>query len=444
MRVDVLMPKMGESITEGRILKWVKKPGDAVDKDESILEIATDKVDTEVPSPASGILVEMFASEGETRDVGAVLAVIETDAAAAVVVESVSAAPASAASSAAPAQTAAPQAASVSAPASAPAPAVSIPAAPAAKSAQGARFYSPVVMRIAAENNLGSAELESIHGSGAGGRVTKSDILAWLEQRGSAPAAGMAPAPAASAPQPRPAPVPGSGVEVLPMSNMQRLMAEHMVESKRISPHVALAVDVDMTAVVRFRDANAAAFKQREGISLTFMPFVAEAAIQALKEHPLVNASVDGASILIKRFVNLGIAVALDDGGLIVPVVKHADALNTVGLARSIADVASRARKKRLQPEEIQDGTFTITNFGVFGSTWGIPIINQPQVAILGVGTMQKKPVVLERDGEDVIAVRSMMTLTLSFDHRIVDGALGGKYLESLKRILESFEAAAI
>ncbi|MBI5647599.1 MAG: 2-oxo acid dehydrogenase subunit E2 [Ignavibacteriae bacterium] len=438
MRVDVLMPKMGESITEGRILKWVKKPGDAVDKDESILEIATDKVDTEVPSPASGILVEMFASEGETRDVGAVLAVIETDAAAAVVVESVSAAPASAASSAAPVETAAPQ------PASAPAPVVSTSEAPAVKSEKGARFYSPVVMRIAAENNLDSAELESIHGSGAGGRVTKSDILAWLEQRGSAPAAGLSPSPAASAPQPRPAPVPGSGVEVLPMSNMQRLMAEHMVESKRISPHVALAVDVDMTAVVRFRDANAAAFKQREGISLTFMPFVAEAAIQALKEHPLVNASVDGASILIKRFVNLGIAVALDDGGLIVPVVKHADALNTVGLARSIADVASRARKKRLQPEEIQDGTFTITNFGVFGSTWGIPIINQPQVAILGVGTMQKKPVVLERDGEDVIAVRSMMTLTLSFDHRIVDGALGGKYLESLKRILESFEPAAI
>jgi 2-oxoglutarate dehydrogenase E2 component (dihydrolipoamide succinyltransferase) len=298
-------------------------------------------------------------------------------------------------------------------------------------------------MRIAAEAGIGMEELERIPGSGASGRVTKSDILAWLPNRS---AAVVSSAPARV---PQGAPVvtgvnAGSGTTVLPMTNMQRLMAEHMVESKRVSPHVALACDVDMTAVVRFRDRNADAFKAREGVSLTFMPFIAEAVIKALKEFPLVNSSIDGGNVLLKHFVNLGIAVALEDGGLIVPVVKHADAMNVVGLARSIADVAGRARKKRLQPEEIQDGTFTLTNFGVFGNVWGIPIINQPQVAILGIGALVKKPVVIERDGEDVIAVRSMMTLSLSFDHRIVDGALGGQFLGRVQRLLEEFSLESI
>jgi 2-oxoglutarate dehydrogenase E2 component (dihydrolipoamide succinyltransferase) len=436
MRIDVLMPKMGESITEGRILKWVKKPGDQVDKDETVLEIATDKVDTEVPSPSAGILVEVFAAEGETIEVGKPLAIIESDASQAVPVSGSSAPPSADAAAPAPVVDA------VSVPAAVPAVAASTPAATSARSAT-ARFYSPVVMRIAADAGVGIDELERIQGSGSNGRVTKSDILAWLPNRGGAPVASPSmkgSAPALSIP----AVVAGTGSTVVPMTNMQRLMAEHMVESKRISPHVALACDVDMTAIVRFRDKHADAFKAREGISLTFMPFIAEAVIRTLKEFPLVNSSIDGATIIQKNFVNLGIAVALEDGGLIVPVVKHADGMNLVGLGRSIADVAGRARKKRLQPEEIQDGTFTLTNFGVFGNVWGIPIINQPQVAILGIGALVKKPVVLERDGEDVIAVRSMMTLSLSFDHRIVDGAMGGQFLARVQRLLEDFSLEAI
>ncbi len=434
MRADILMPKMGESITEGRILKWLKKPGDPVERDETVLEIATDKVDTEVPSPASGVLVELKHAEGETVEVGAVLAFIETEAGAEQPVADAAPAaaePASRHASAAPS----------------PAPAAVGTAAPETAQA-GKRFYSPVVMRIAAENNIPMSELSAIAGSGASGRVTKSDILAHLERRSAAPpreAAGeAAPPPQAPAATAAHYASPGRGVELVPMSNMQRLMAEHMVESKRISPHVALAVETDMTAITRFRDTAAEDFKRREGFSLTFMPFIADAAVRALKDFPLVNASVQGSDIALKHFVNLGIAVAMDDGGLIVPVVKQADTLNVTGLARSIADLARRARSRRLQPEEIQDGTFTITNFGVFGSVWGIPIINQPQVAILGVGTLMKKPVVIERDGEDAVAVRPVLTLTLSFDHRIVDGALGGKYLERVKRYLEEFTPPAL
>jgi 2-oxoglutarate dehydrogenase E2 component (dihydrolipoamide succinyltransferase) len=228
------------------------------------------------------------------------------------------------------------------------------------------------------------------------------------------------------------------------MSNMHRLMAEHMVKSVQISPHVAVVSEVDMTRIVKFRDKHAAAYKQREGVSLTYMPFIAEATIKALKDFPWMNSSVDGDTIILKNAVNLGIAVAMDDGGLIVPVVKNADMLNVVGLSRSIADVASRARIRKLQPEEIQDGTFTITNFGVFGNLFGTPIINQPQVGILGVGAVQKRPVVVERDGEDTIAIRSMMLLSLSFDHRIIDGALGGRFIERVKAYLEEFDLDSI
>jgi 2-oxoglutarate dehydrogenase E2 component (dihydrolipoamide succinyltransferase) len=296
-------------------------------------------------------------------------------------------------------------------------------------------------------------ELESIPGSGMGGRVSKNDVLAWLSQRPAASAsssvtpAPVSTAPAASAPA-RPAPAApvrrGDGVEVIQMSNMHRLMAEHMVKSVQISPHVAVVSEVDMTRIVKFRDKHAAAYKQREGVSLTYMPFIAEATIKALKDFPWMNSSVDGDTIILKNAVNLGIAVAMDDGGLIVPVVKNADMLNVVGLSRSIADVASRARIRKLQPEEIQDGTFTITNFGVFGNLFGTPIINQPQVGILGVGAVQKRPVVVERDGEDTIAIRSMMLLSLSFDHRIIDGALGGRFIERVKAYLEEFDLDSI
>jgi 2-oxoglutarate dehydrogenase E2 component (dihydrolipoamide succinyltransferase) len=437
MNVEILMPKMGESITEGRILKWLKKPGDSVDRDETILEIATDKVDTEVPSPSAGVIVQLLAAEGDTVEVGKVIAYVETDASAAVVKDTP------------PAAQAATQPAEVAAP---PQPAVFTPQEEVPIShpvSEGKRFYSPVVMRIAAEQGIGMNELEAIRGTGANGRVTKADLLAYAESRvispatasqpASAPYVSAVPAPAAAA-----SPVRSGAVDVIPMDNMQRLMAEHMVRSKQISPHVALVADVDMTRVVKFRDRHAEQFKQREGISLTFMPFLAQATILALKDFPFVNASIEGTNILLKRNINLGIAVAMDGGGLIVPVIKHADTLNHVGLARGIADVAFRARKKKLQPDEIQDGTFTITNFGVFGSTFGLPIINQPQVAILGVGALQKKPVVIEVDGADTIAIRSIMQVSLSFDHRLVDGAMGGQFLERVKKYLEEFSADAI
>lgn len=470
MKVEVQMPKMGESITEGRILKWLKKPGDTVDRDETILEIATDKVDTEVPAPNAGVLVKIMAEEGDTVEVGTAIAVIETDADNAKVEESTSEAsaktetqeetktdkPAAADSSAA---ADAPASADTSASAATPASADTSAAAgaPAASAAEGtARFYSPVVMRIASAEGVSMAELERIPGTGAGGRVGKNDILSYIEQRKSgavsppaaAPASAAAPATASAGPamgtMPAPSPAAGQGTQVIPMSNMQRLMADHMVKSMQISPHVAVVSEVDLTKIVRFRDRHAAAFKQREGFSLTFMPFVAEATIRALKDFPLVNSSVVDDSVVLKSAINLGVAVAMDDGGLIVPVVKNADTLNVIGLGRSVADVATRARNRKLQPEEIQDGTFTITNFGVFGNVFGTPIINQPQVAILGIGAAQKKPVVIERDGEDTIAIRSMMYISLSFDHRIIDGALGGRFLERVKQYLEDFSLESI
>lgn len=462
MTIEVQMPKMGESITEGRILKWHKQPGDAVDRDETILDIATDKVDTEVPSPASGIITQLLAAEGDTVEVGAVVAYIETDAAAAAgaVAAAPAAAPAAAATAAAPVPAAVASDGSIveySAPAdtAGEGAAEHVPAAVASDEDLEGRFFSPVVLRIAAERGVSMQQLASINGTGSRGRVTKADLLAWLEQGGAsktaaaaaqAASAGM-PAAAMQAAAPMAAPVPvaaGQGVEVIPMDNMRRLMAEHMVRSKQISPHVALVSEADLTRVVAFRDRHAEAFKAREGFSLTFMPFIADATVRALKEFPLLNASIDGTNILVKRFVNLGVAVALEHGGLIVPVVRGADALNPVGLARGIYDVASRARSRRLQPEEIQDGTFTITNFGVFGNVMGIPIINQPQVAILGVGALVKKPVVIERDGEDVIAIRRMVQLSLSFDHRLVDGALGGQFLQRVVQHLENFDLQSI
>ncbi len=429
MKVEILMPKMGESITEGRILKWTKKPGDQVDKDETVLEIATDKVDTEVPAPATGVLVQQLAQEGDTVEVGRPVAILETDASQAQVVADAATAPAAAPTPAA--APAAPQAVAAGAPAA----------------DTGARFYSPVVMRIAAEKNIPMAELASIPGTGTGGRVTKNDLHAWLGQR---PTAAPMPAAApvmAAAPQPAASPVTrtdaGAGVQVVPMDNMQRLMAEHMVHSVHTSPHVTLVSEVDMSRIVRFKEQNEEAFKAREGVRLTFMPFIAEACIRALKDFPLINASIDGTSILMKRAINLGIAVAMDDGGLIVPVVKNADGLNVAGLARSIADVASRARKRRLQPEEIQDGTFTITNFGVFGNLFGTPIINQPQIAIFGVGAVKKRPVVIEQETGDVIGIRPMMMISLSFDHRLIDGALGGKFVERVAYYLENANLAS-
>jgi 2-oxoglutarate dehydrogenase dihydrolipoamide succinyltransferase (E2 component) len=465
MKVEVQMPKMGESITEGRILKWLKQPGDAVDRDETILEIATDKVDTEVPAPNAGILVKIMAEEGATVEVGTPIAIIETDADAAEVDSSTS----DEASEDKTSEAATGQKDSAAddgkkdngkkddgKAGEAPAASAAATGDAAGKTSENGspRFYSPVVMRIASTEGIGMQELESIPGSGAGGRVSKKDILAYLENRDAGTAGEsvpakesvtmQAPAGAALAARPAPSPSAGEGSEIIPMSNMQRLMAEHMVQSVHVSPHVAVVSDVDLTSIVRFRDRHAAAFKQREGFSLTYMPFIAEATIRALKDFPLVNSSIDGDNIIMKKMINLGVAVAMDDGGLIVPNVKHADTLNVIGLGRAIADVATRARQRKLQPEEIQDGTFTITNFGVFGNIFGTPIINQPQVAILGIGAVRKTPVVVEHDGEESIAVRSMMYVSMSFDHRIIDGALGGRFVERIKQYLESFNLESI
>jgi 2-oxoglutarate dehydrogenase E2 component (dihydrolipoamide succinyltransferase) len=441
MRIEVLMPKMGESITEGTILSWAKSKGDSVDRDETILEISTDKVDTEVPSPDAGVLVEIFAAEGETVEVGKKIAVIETNGeGSATDSASAEAAPEPSVTEAAPE--------SVAVPVLEDSPVAAAPRL--ASRPEGKRFYSPVVMRIATDEGIEMSELEALPGSGSNGRITKKDIQEYLKNRGehdlkpNSQSSGGSRVAATPGTVHSTAAISGSGVELVPMDNMKRLMAEHMVMSVQTSPHVTLVSDVDMTKIVNFRKKHKNAFKAREGISLTYMPFIASATVRALKDFPYINASIDGDTIVLKKSVGLGIAVAMETGGLIVPVIKGAETMNIVGLGRSINDLATRARTKRLQPDEIQDGTFTITNFGVFGNLFGTPIINQPQVAILGIGSINKRPVVVENNGEDTIAIRSMMMLSITFDHRLVDGALGGQFIERVKSYLEEFAMDSI
>lgn len=455
MKVEVLMPKMGESITEGRILKWVKKAGDTISRDDTIAEISTDKVDTEVPSPESGVIVQLLANENDTVEVNKPIAIIESDVNAAQrittpsEIKSVESRNKQEIESNTHVQ-------SIEQPAVAAKSAIQQVD---VKGTEG-KFYSPVVMRIASGEGISMTELENVQGTGINGRVTKNDLLVYIEQKKKGnvdsqkkisesartfeiiqtESTDITRQPSTSVSST----LATAGVEIIPMDNLHRIMAEHMVRSVHTSPHVTEVSEVDMTAIANFRQQNAEAFKSREGFSLTFMPFIADAAIRALKDFPYVNASIEGTDIIVKKFINLGIAVALDSGGLIVPVVKNADALNLIGLARAVNDVAARARKKRLLPDEIQEGTFTITNYGVFGNLLGTPIINQPQVAILGVGAVKKRPVVIERDGEEMIAVRSMMYVSLSFDHRLVDGALGGMYLERVVNYLESFSLSAL
>ncbi|MCK6560549.1 2-oxo acid dehydrogenase subunit E2 [candidate division KSB1 bacterium] len=440
-KIDMVMPQMGESIAEGTILKWLKNVGDKIERDETILEISTDKVDSEIPAPATGVLAKILVEEGKTVGVGTPIAVIETDAAAAAGGNGKAeqaAAPAAAAP--APAMTA-----------EAPAPA---PAAGGEVVRAGTRFYSPLVREIAKQENISMAELEAIPGSGEGGRVTKKDILAYVEQRkakpaATAPAPAVAPAkpaapvaaPAPAAPRPAPAPAPAvtpydqDRVEVVPMDNMRRRIAEHMVMSKQTSPHVYSVSVCDLTKIVKYRERVKNEFEQREGTKLTYTPFFLEACVRAIREFPLINASLDGSNIIMKKAINLGVAVALDNG-LIVPVIKNADALNLVGLARATNDLANRARNKQLKPDEVQGGTFSITNMGSFGNLFGIPVINQPQVAILGIGAIRKTPVVV---GEG-IAIRDIVYLSLSYDHRLIDGAYGGQFLQRIVEHLESFD----
>jgi pyruvate dehydrogenase E2 component (dihydrolipoamide acetyltransferase) len=414
---EVLMPQMGESITEGTITKWLKKVGDTVQRDEPIFEISTDKVDAEIPSPVAGVLSEIKVSEGATVTINTVVAVI-------------GGAPGKAAP-AAPVAASAPAAiTSAAAPTSA----------PAAAAAQGDRVRSsPLVRKIAKDNNV---DLAQIPGTGASGRITKTDIVSHLEQ-GSKPAAAApsAPAPitASASAAAKPAasqPLPG---ELVPMSKMRSIIAQRMVESKRTSPHVHTVFKVDMTRIVKIREKEKSKYEQRNGVKLTYMPFITRAAIVALRKHPIVNGSIEGDAIRYNKNINIGIAVALD-WGLIVPVIKQTEEKNFLGIARAIVDVADRARGKKLAPDEISGGTFTLTNSGIFGEQFGTPIINQPQSAILGIGGLNKEAeVITDKDGNDSIAIRSIQRFTLGFDHRIVDGADAGKFMSDFKAYLENW-----
>jgi pyruvate dehydrogenase E2 component (dihydrolipoamide acetyltransferase) len=444
---DVVMPQMGESIVEGTLTRWLKKQGETVVRDEPLFEISTDKVDTEIPAPASGVLSELLIAEGATVGVNTVVARITEEGGAAAPAPAPTAtevaAPAPATPMEAKQDEPAPPPVETLAPSAPPAAAAQTAPAPAATaSVEATGPLSPLVRKIARENNV---DLSQITGTGAGGRITKDDVEGYM--KGAAPAApAAAPAPAAAAPAaPKPAaaataapavssPAPTAKTRVEPMSNMRIKIAEHMVMSKRVSAHVTTVHRVDMTKVAKARAKNKEEFAQRHGMSLTFLPFVARATAEALRHFPIVNASIDGNNILYHNEINIGIAVALE-GGLIVPVIRNADEKNVVGLQRSIVDLASRARARQLKPDEIQGGTFSITNFGSFGSVFATPVINQPQVAILGVGTVEKVPVVVD----DAIAIRSQCYLALTFDHRLIDGALGDQFTGKVKSILENW-----
>ncbi|HEY3823811.1 MAG TPA: 2-oxoglutarate dehydrogenase, E2 component, dihydrolipoamide succinyltransferase [Bryobacteraceae bacterium] len=431
---DVVMPQMGESIVEGTLTKWLKKTGDKVERDEPLFEISTDKVDTEIPSPAAGTLGELLVQEGQTVQVNAIVARINEggsnagnnggSAAAPPPASAAAAPPPAAEKPAAPVRTEAPP---PSPPAQAPVPTPEAPSVP----------LSPLVRRMARENNI---DLAKVAGTGAGGRITKEDLEALLKQPAAATTAPAQPAAPVKAPSsvvpavPIGQAKPTAKARVEPMSNMRIKIAEHMVMSKRVSAHVTTVHRVDMTRVAKMRAKHKEDFAARYGMSLTFLPFVARAAVEALSAFPIVNASIDGANIIYHNEINLGIAVALDNG-LIVPVIRAADEKNVVGLQRSIVDLASRARARQLKPDEIQGGTFSITNFGSFGSVFATPIINQPQVAILGVGTVEKVPVVVD----DAIAIRSQCYLALTFDHRLIDGALGDQFTAKVKSVLENW-----
>jgi len=445
-RVEIVMPKMGESVQEGTITKWLKKAGDKIEQDEALLEISTDKVDTEVPSPAAGILQEILVKEGATVAVGTVMAYVSSSTAA-VASTPPAAAPVSSSNvttASAVAQKPSGSNGATASPVNAPTPpAISAAGTTPPRRMSGKRFYSPLVRTIATTEKISLEELDAIPGTGIEGRVTKNDLLGYMKIRTAQPGGAALGAPAVSKSDVQrntPVLLPGEEAEVVEMDHIRHLIAEHMVMSKRTSPHVTAVHECDVTKIEKFRAEHKDAFKSREGVSLTPTPFFVRAVAQALREFPYVNASVDGTKIYLKKHINIGIATALPDGNLIVPVLRDADGLSLAGIARGIADLANRARTRKLKPDEIQYGTFTITNYGIFGSLFGAPIINQPQVAILGTGAIQKRPVVRELEGTDYIIIRSMCYLSLSHDHRLVDGMLGGKFMSRIVEILESFD----
>jgi pyruvate dehydrogenase E2 component (dihydrolipoamide acetyltransferase) len=439
--IDVVMPQMGVSVSEGTITKWLKQQGEQVEADEPLLEISTDKVDTEVPSPGTGVLTEILVQEGQTVDVGTKLAVIGGDGA-----------------SAEPqAQEARPEPATAEAPSSAESPAPTAPAEPEAApaaSTNGKTFVSPVVAKIASEHGVDPSQVQ---GTGRGGRVTKKDILNFIES-GAKPEAPPAPAPTPEEPQqqqapaakapPAPPPAPAAaqpGESFEPMSAMRKGIAEHMRRSLDTSAHVTSAIEVDMSKVSAIRAKLKKQYQQSYGVNPTYLIFVARAVTETLREYPWINGEMRGDQIVTRSYVNLGFAVELQDGkGLIVPVVKNAETLNLLGMAKAVTDIAQRARDKKLLPDEVQGGTFTITNPGGYGTFHGTPVISQPQAAILGTYAVVKRPWVVQDDlGEDVIAIRPIMNLTLTYDHRLVDGALAGRFLRDLREKLESWDESA-
>ncbi len=462
--IDVVMPKMGESIQEGKVLRWLKNIGDRVERDETLLEISTDKVDTEVPSPVAGTLVERLANEGDVMEVGKVLARISSGAAVA------------STAAASPAPVPAPVPASASAVgAVAPAP-VSVPAATVLQAVaatngahaagqpiprtSGNRFYSPLVRTIAQAEGVSLAELDAIAGTGIGGRVTKNDLSAYIANRGARPVAAPVPsvaapsigAPSAATPSATAPSAPtlsmgsdgGSDREVIPMDRVRTLIADHMVRSKLTSPHVTSVAEADITGIVRLRESRKGSFEKQHGFKLTLTPFFVQAIVDAVKQFPLVNVSVDGSNIIRYKNVNLGFATLLPDGNLIVPVIKKSEMLSTHGIAASINDLASRARSKKLSPDDIQGGTISLTNMGPWGSLFGTPVINQPQTAIIGVYAVQKRPVVREINGEDAILIRHMMYVSITYDHRVIDGALGSGCLNAIVKNLEAMNAETV
>ena len=444
-KVELIMPKMGESIMEATILKWVKNVGDKIEEDETILEIATDKVDSEIPSPVDGVIKEILFQVDDVVEIGKVIAIIESDSAAA---ES------STPPTPAKAETTPPPAAATPATVTQPAPAVvaaplTTTMANGSTNGQSTRFYSPLVKSIAKKEQISMQELESIPGTGAKGRVTKKDILGYVQNRpqsASIAAPVAMPSHSVKAATPQPASMTNniamtSGEdEIIQMDRMRKLIADHMVKSKQTSPHVTSFVEADVTNMVKWRQANKKAFQEKYGQKITFTPLIMEAVIKAIKDFPMVNVSIDGDKIIVKKNINLGMAAALPTGNLIVPVIKNADHYNLVGLTTQVNDLANRARTNKLKPHEIQDGTYTLTNVGTFGNVMGTPIINQPQVAIMAAGAIRKKPAVVETEYGDLIAVRQMMFLSHAYDHRVVDGFLGGSFVRRVADYLEAFD----
>ena len=456
-QVELIMPKMGESIMEATILNWVKNVGDTVEVDETILEIATDKVDSEIPSPVAGTIAEVRFNENDVVEVGTVIALIATEGEDVKPVDSpsVESSPAKPSTNGngsvekpqppKPAPKPTPEPAVAVAPVAS---AESIAEVPRTSAATG-RFYSPLVRNIAASEGISVGELDSIEGSGKDGRVTKNDILAYVGNRQTAPTPQPQVSQQAKPEQPRPAAQPAAqpaarsadgNVEIIEMDRMRKLIADHMVMSKQTSPHVTSFVEVDVTNIVNWRNKVKKAFQETHGQKITYTPIFIDAVVRAIKDYPMINISVEGSKIIRKKDINIGMAAALPSGNLIVPVIRNADSLNLTGITKKVNDLAGRARENQLKPDEVQGGTFTLTNVGTFGNVMGTPIINQPQVAIMAAGAIRKKPAVVETEFGDLIAVRHMMFLSLSYDHRVVDGFLGGSFLRRVGDYLEAFD----